>query len=47
LLAQLGEPLRHVFHCLAEPLFDRFGIGSDDAASHDVLEELVAGLLEW
>ena len=47
LLAQLGEPLRHVLDRFGEPLLDVFRLRSDDATPHDMLEELVAGLLKW
>src|SRR5215203_6474844 len=46
LLAQFGEPLRHVLDRLSEPLLGVLGSRTDDTATHDVLEELVAGLLE-
>ena len=47
LLAQLGEPLGHVLDRLGEPLFNVFCVGAHNATPHDVLEQLVAGLLEW
>ena len=46
LLAQLGKALRHVLDRFGEPLFNVLGICTDDAATHDVLEQLVAGLFE-
>src|SRR3954467_14550381 len=46
LLAQLGEPLRHVLDRFTEPLFHVLRLCADDTTPHDMLEELVAGLLE-
>jgi hypothetical protein len=43
---QLRIPVCHVLHRFLKPFRLVLGGGPDHAASHDVLEQLVAGLLE-
>jgi hypothetical protein len=39
-------PIAEVLHCIVEPFDLVLGLRADDTAPHDVLEQLIAGLLE-
>src|SRR5207237_8623201 len=46
LFAELGVAFREVLHCLVEPLMLVLAVRTNDTAIHDMLEQLVPGLLE-
>ena len=39
-------PLAEIPQCIVEPVDLVLGLGANDAAPHNVLEQLIAGLLE-
>lgn len=43
---ELGVPVLQVFHRVVEPLYLVLGSGLQHTAPNDVLEQLIAGLLE-